>query len=223
MPPSPASAPNGCAGRGGCAIAATRPTAQPSRRSAGTSRRSCPRPDARSPRLRVAPGRNGRLVHGRPTGCNQGDATAPRTRRSHILRPGQEHHHRQDPRDRDRPAVGHRGRHRPGQRHVTVSSPFQHRPWSTAEATNEACREERASTSHMGPAVTTAVGRPDDWMRDVVARDGARHRPGIPSMGWGVAALLKAYEIFAERAGSAPDCVRGLPNDPRTGASAPSA
>ena len=50
----------------------------------------------------------------------------------------------------------------------------------------------------MGPVVTIMVGRLDDWMRDVVARDGVDIDPAY--LQWaGVAAFKRAYEIFVER------------------------
>lgn len=50
----------------------------------------------------------------------------------------------------------------------------------------------------MGPVVTIMVGRLDDWMKAVVARDGIYIDPS--ALEWaGVAAFKKAYGIFQER------------------------
>ena len=72
---------------------------------------------------------------------------------------------------------------------------------ATAEAIDRglAARERAGEdTSHMGPVVTIMVGRLDDWMRDVVARDGVDIDPAY--LQWaGVAAFKRAYEIFVER------------------------
>ena len=72
---------------------------------------------------------------------------------------------------------------------------------ATAEAIERglAARERAGEdTSHMGPVVTIMVGRLDDWMRDVVARDGVDIDPAYLQWG-GVAAFKRAYEIFVER------------------------
>jgi transaldolase len=52
--------------------------------------------------------------------------------------------------------------------------------------------------SHMGPVVTIMVGRLDDWLKDVVKRDGIDIDPSY--LEWaGVAAFKRAYAIFQER------------------------
>ncbi|HNV13714.1 MAG: transaldolase [Actinomycetales bacterium] len=52
--------------------------------------------------------------------------------------------------------------------------------------------------SHMGPVVTIMVGRLDDWLKDVVKRDGIDIDPSY--LEWaGVAAFKHAYAIFQER------------------------
>jgi len=52
--------------------------------------------------------------------------------------------------------------------------------------------------SRMGHVVTIMVGRLDDWMKDVVARDGIAIEPAY--LEWaGVAAFKAAYGIFRER------------------------
>ena len=53
-------------------------------------------------------------------------------------------------------------------------------------------------TSEMGPVVTIMVGRLDDWLKHVVARDGIFIDPS--ALEWaGIAAMKRAYEIFQER------------------------
>jgi len=50
----------------------------------------------------------------------------------------------------------------------------------------------------MGPVVTIMVGRLDDWLKDVVERDGIAIDPD--HLEWaGVAVFKKAYEVFLER------------------------
>jgi len=52
--------------------------------------------------------------------------------------------------------------------------------------------------SHMGPVVTIMVGSLDDWLKDVVKRDGIDIDPSY--LEWaGVAAFKHAYAIFQER------------------------
>lgn len=61
-------------------------------------------------------------------------------------------------------------------------------------------RRERAGgdTSHMSPVITIMVGRLDDWMGVLVARDGLMVNPGI--VHWaGIAAFKRAYGLFRER------------------------
>lgn len=57
---------------------------------------------------------------------------------------------------------------------------------------------EGLDTAAMGPVVTIMVGRLDDWLKDVVARD---HLDVVPeALEWaGVAAFKHAYELFRER------------------------
>lgn len=57
---------------------------------------------------------------------------------------------------------------------------------------------EGLDTAHMGPVVTIMVGRLDDWLKSVVARDGIYLDPS--ALEWaGVAAFKNAYRIFQER------------------------
>ncbi len=57
---------------------------------------------------------------------------------------------------------------------------------------------EGGDTSQMGPVVTIMVGRLDDWMKHVVARDKIFLDPS--ALEWaGIAAMKRAYEIFTER------------------------
>jgi transaldolase len=57
---------------------------------------------------------------------------------------------------------------------------------------------EGHDTGAMGPVVTIMVGRLDDWIRDVVARDRVAVDPG--HVGWaGVAVFKNAYRVFQER------------------------
>src|SRR3712207_3791236 len=50
----------------------------------------------------------------------------------------------------------------------------------------------------MGPVCTIMVGRLDDWMKAVAARDGITVDPGV--LEWaGVAAFKRAHEVFRER------------------------
>ena len=59
-------------------------------------------------------------------------------------------------------------------------------------------KAENKETASMGPVVTIMVGRLDDWMKTVVARDGIDIDPEY--LEWaGVAAFKKAYEVFLER------------------------
>lgn len=62
--------------------------------------------------------------------------------------------------------------------------------------------DRRAAEGHdisqMGPVVTIMVGRLDDWLKSVVARDGMFIDPS--ALEWaGVACAKKAYQIFQER------------------------
>jgi transaldolase len=59
-------------------------------------------------------------------------------------------------------------------------------------------RAEGHDTSTMGPVVTIMVGRLDDWLKEVVARDGLD--VDTDHLEWaGVAAFKKAYGVFRER------------------------
>ncbi len=57
---------------------------------------------------------------------------------------------------------------------------------------------EGKDVSTMGPVVTIMVGRLDDWLKEVVARDGLDVDPAHLEWG-GVAAFKKAYSVFNER------------------------
>ncbi|MBM6406017.1 transaldolase family protein [Phycicoccus sp. CSK15P-2] len=58
--------------------------------------------------------------------------------------------------------------------------------------------DEVRSVDGIGPVVTIMVGRLDDWLKDVVARDGVGIDP--THLEWaGVAAVKRAYAIFRER------------------------
>ncbi|MFT3876028.1 MAG: transaldolase family protein [Propioniciclava sp.] len=71
----------------------------------------------------------------------------------------------------------------------------------SAEAIERGLKRREAEgldVSTMGPVVTIMVGRLDDWMKSVVARDGIYLDPS--ALEWaGVAAFKKAYGIFRER------------------------
>lgn len=72
---------------------------------------------------------------------------------------------------------------------------------ATAEAIERGMRTREAAghdVSRMGHVVTIMVGRLDDWLKDVVARDGIDIDPA--HLDWaGVAAFKQAYAIFQER------------------------
>ncbi len=72
---------------------------------------------------------------------------------------------------------------------------------ATAEAIERGLAAREAAghdISRMGPVVTIMVGRLDDWMKDVVTRDGLTIDPAY--LEWaGVAAFKRAYGIFVER------------------------
>ena len=55
-----------------------------------------------------------------------------------------------------------------------------------------------ADTASMGPVVTIMVGRLDDWLKDVVARDQLDVDPEALEWG-GVATFKRSYELFTER------------------------
>ncbi len=71
----------------------------------------------------------------------------------------------------------------------------------SAEAIERGLKRREAEgldVSTMGPVVTIMVGRVDDWMKQVVARDGIYIDPS--ALEWaGVACFKKAYGIFQER------------------------
>ena len=53
-------------------------------------------------------------------------------------------------------------------------------------------------TSSMGPVITIMMGRLEDWLREVVDRDGLTVHPS--ALPWsGIAAFKRAYEIWRER------------------------
>ncbi|HEX6917646.1 MAG TPA: transaldolase family protein [Phycicoccus sp.] len=57
---------------------------------------------------------------------------------------------------------------------------------------------EGRDVSSMGPVVTIMVGRLDDWLKEVVAREGVDIDPD--HLEWaGIAAVKRSYEIFGER------------------------
>lgn len=72
---------------------------------------------------------------------------------------------------------------------------------ATAEAIERGLRRREAEgkdVSTMGPVVTIMVGRLDDWLKEVVARDGIDIDPA--HLEWaGVAAVKRAYTLFQER------------------------
>ncbi|MDO4664852.1 MAG: transaldolase family protein [Actinomycetaceae bacterium] len=71
----------------------------------------------------------------------------------------------------------------------------------SAEAIERGLKRREAEglpIDQMGPVVTIMVGRLDDWMKEVVARDGIFLDPSALEWG-GVAAFKKAYQIFQER------------------------
>lgn len=72
---------------------------------------------------------------------------------------------------------------------------------ATAEAIERGLTRREAEgkdVSDMGPVVTIMVGRLDDWLKDVVERDGIEIDPA--HLEWaGVAAVKRAYGIFRER------------------------
>ena len=62
-------------------------------------------------------------------------------------------------------------------------------------ARREAAGED---TSRMGPVITIMMGRLEDWLREVVDRDGLTVHPS--ALPWsGIAAFKRAYEIWRER------------------------
>ena len=72
---------------------------------------------------------------------------------------------------------------------------------AAAEAIERGLAKREAAghdVSNMGPVVTIMVGRLDDWLKDVVKRDGIDIDPSY--LEWaGVAAFKHAYAIFQER------------------------
>lgn len=72
---------------------------------------------------------------------------------------------------------------------------------AAAEAIERGLKAREAAghdVSQMGPVVTIMVGRLDDWLKHVVARDGLFINPS--ALEWaGIAAMKRAYQIFQER------------------------
>lgn len=72
---------------------------------------------------------------------------------------------------------------------------------ATGEAIERGLRRREAEgkdVSTMGPVVTLMVGRLDDWLKDVVARDGIDIDPA--HLEWaGVAAFKRAHQVFQAR------------------------
>jgi transaldolase len=72
---------------------------------------------------------------------------------------------------------------------------------ATGEAIERGLRRREAENlpvDGIGPVVTIMVGRLDDWLKEVVARDGIDIDPG--HLEWaGVAAVKRAYALFRER------------------------
>jgi transaldolase len=72
---------------------------------------------------------------------------------------------------------------------------------AVAEAIERGLQRREADghdVSSMGPVCTIMVGRLDDWMKAVAARDGITVDPGV--LEWaGVAAFKRAYGIYRER------------------------
>lgn len=72
---------------------------------------------------------------------------------------------------------------------------------AAAEAIERGLKAREAAghdVSRMGPVVTIMVGRLDDWLKHVVARDGLFIDPS--ALEWaGIAAMKRAYQIFQER------------------------
>ena len=59
-------------------------------------------------------------------------------------------------------------------------------------------RKEGLPVEHMHPACTIMVGRLDDWMKVVAARDGILLNPGVADWA-GVAVFKKAYTLYQQR------------------------
>ena len=72
---------------------------------------------------------------------------------------------------------------------------------ATGEAIERGLKRREAEgkdVSSIGPVVTIMVGRLDDWLKEVVARDGIEIDP--EHLEWaGVAAVKRAYTLFQER------------------------
>ena len=72
---------------------------------------------------------------------------------------------------------------------------------AVAEAIERGLQRREAEghdVSAMGPVCTIMVGRLDDWLKAVAARDGVTVDPGV--LEWaGVAVFKRAYEVFRER------------------------
>jgi len=72
---------------------------------------------------------------------------------------------------------------------------------ATGEAIERGLKRREAEgkdVSSIGPVVTIMVGRLDDWLKEVVARDGVEIDPEHLEWG-GVAAVKRAYTLFQER------------------------
>lgn len=81
---------------------------------------------------------------------------------------------------------------------VSFSVPQAVRAAEAIERGLERRDDEGLETASMGPVVTIMVGRLDDWLKAVVARDSIFIDPS--SLEWaGVAAFKNAYRIFQER------------------------
>ena len=72
---------------------------------------------------------------------------------------------------------------------------------ATGEAIERGLKRREAEgkdVSTVGPVVTIMVGRLDDWLKEVVARDGIEIDP--EHLEWaGIAAVKRAYTLFQER------------------------
>ena len=110
-------------------------------------------------------------------------------------------HHRQDPCDVGG-RRGDRGGHLPRRQHqrhrVVHGAPGRSRPARRSSAGCGVARPRARTSPSIGPVVTIMVGRLDDWLKEVVARDGIEIDP--EHLEWaGVAAVKRAYTLFRER------------------------
>ena len=81
---------------------------------------------------------------------------------------------------------------------VSFTVPQAVRAAEAIERGLERRRQEGHDVSQMGPVVTIMVGRLDDWLKHVVARDGIFIDQA--ALEWaGIAAMKKAYQIFTDR------------------------